>query len=494
MPSGMVLGGMVHRRGGGRGGIVDVAHGPILTRGRSRAIVADVTASTKIWRNWSRTATAHPAHRLAPRDEGEVAKAVRAARDRGLAVRAVGGGHSFTPAAATDGVMLSLDHLDEVERVEPLPDGGALVTVGAGIRLHALNTELALRGYAMENLGDIDRQSIAGAVSTGTHGTGARFGGLATQVTAVRLVGADGEVREADASRDPELFEAARLSLGTVGILTALTLRVVPAFALLAREEPVQLDEALEAIDAPDGWFESEDHVDLYWFPHSRRAQVKRNTRVPLDASGPRLSGARRWLDDELLSNTVFEGVNRVASVVPRLVPALNAVAARGLASRTYVAPSAEVFVTSRRVVFREMEYAVPRAAVRDVIAQLDSWLRRSREPVPFPLEVRCAAADDVWLSTAHGRETAYVAVHQYHRMRHARYFEAAEAIFREADGRPHWGKLHSLDAEQLAGLYPRFEDFRAARDAADPEGIFANAYTRRVLGTAAADERLDRV
>ena len=450
-----------------------------------------MTASKKIWRNWSRTASARPAHRLAPRDESEVAKAVLAAQERGLAVRAVGGGHSFTPAAATDGVMLNLDHLDGVERVEPLPDGGALVTVGAGIRLGALNTELAVRGYGLENLGDIDRQSIAGAVSTGTHGTGARFGGLATQVAGVRLVGADGEVRDVDALRNPELFEAARLSLGTVGILTALTLRVVPAFALLAREEPVHLDEALDALEGPDGWFAREDHVDLYWFPHTRRAMVKRNTRVPLDADGPRLSGARRWLDDELLSNTVFEGVNRMAAAAPRFVPALNAVSARGLASRTYVAPSAEVYVTSRRVVFREMEYAVPRASLRDVLAELDAWLQSSREPVPFPVEVRCAAADDVWLSTAHGRETAYVAVHQYHRMRHSRYFAAAEAIFREAGGRPHWGKLHSLDAEQLAGLYPRFEDFRAVREAADPEGIFANAYSRRVLGTAAVSERL---
>ena len=472
--------------------VVGESHGSILTRGWSRAIVAVVTASRKIWRNWSRTATARPVHRLAPRDEGDVATAVRAARDRGLSVRAVGGGHSFTAVAATDGVMLSLDHLDSVDRVEPLPDGGALVTVGAGIRLHALNTELAVRGYAMENLGDIDQQSIAGAVSTGTHGTGARFGGLATQVAGVRLVGADGEVREADARRRPELFEAARLSLGAVGVLTAVTLRVVPAFALLAREEPLGLDAALDALDGPEGWFEQEDHVDLYWFPHTRRVMAKRNTRVPLDADGPRLSAARRWLDDELLSNTVFEGVNRVATAAPRLVPALNAAAARGLAPRTYVAPSAEVYVTSRRVVFREMEYAVPRESVREVVTELDSWLRRSREPVPFPVEVRCAAADDVWLSTAHGRPSAYVAVHQYHRMRHAQYFSAAEAIFRAAGGRPHWGKLHSLESEQLAELYPRFEDFVAARDAADPDGLFTNPYTHRVLGTAAAHERLD--
>lgn len=442
-----------------------------------------MTASTRLWRNWSGTAVARPAYRLAPRDEAEVARAVTFARERGLELRVVGGGHSFTPAAATEGVMLRLDHLDAVERAEPLPGGGALVTVGAGIRLGALNAELAARGLAMENLGDIDRQSIAGAISTGTHGTGARFGGLATQVAGVRLVGADGVVRETSAEREPELFEAARLSLGAVGVIVAVTLRTVPAFGLLAREEPWDLDDALDALEGPSGWFATTDHVDLYWFPFTRRAMVKRNFRVPIETAGPRLAPARRWLDDELLSNGVFEVVNRLASLAPRAVPSLNAVSARGLGARTYTAPSAEVYVTPRRVVFREMEYAVPREALREVLAEIDAWLSRSREPVPFPLEVRCAAADDVWLSTAHGRESAYVAVHQYHRLRHSRYFDAVEAIFTAAGGRPHWGKLHSLDADRLAGLYPRFEDFAAVRAAADPDETFTNPYTRRVLG-----------
>lgn len=403
-------------------------------------------------------------------------RAVRWAVRNGLAVRAVGGGHSFTPAAVTDGVLLSLDHVRRVEKVER-DDDGALVTVGAGIRLHQLNRELAALGLAMENLGDIDRQSIAGAVATGTHGTGARFGGLATQLRGMRIVGADGEVREVGPG--DELFEAGRISLGALGVVTAVTLRVVPAFDLLAREEPFALEEVLESIEE---WFRTEDHVDAYWFPHTRRAMVKRNTRLPL-GEGPRMSAARRWVDDELLSNGVFEVVNRLATAAPRLVPAINAVSARALSERTYAAPSFEVFVTPRRVVFREMEYAVPRQELRGVLEELDAWLRRTREPVPFPVEVRCARADEVWLSTAYERDVAYVAVHQYHRMRHSRYFEAAEAIFRNVGGRPHWGKMHSLTASELAGLYPRFGDFRRVRAQADPEGVFANAYTDRVFG-----------
>ncbi|WP_182113054.1 MULTISPECIES: D-arabinono-1,4-lactone oxidase [unclassified Actinotalea] len=436
------------------------------------------------WRNWSGTATAQAQRFWRPRDEDDVVRAVRWAARAGLRVRAVGGGHSFTPAAVTDGVLLSLDHLAAVGSLAPQPDGSTHVTVGAGIRLRALNRELAARGLALENLGDIDRQSIAGAVSTGTHGTGARLGGLATQVVGVRLVGADGEVREADASRDPGLFEAARLGLGTLGVLTALTLRAVPAFSLLAREETWDLDDALDAMDGPDGWVATTDHVDVYWFPFTRRALVKRNQRVPA-GTGPALGTARRLVDDELMQNGVFGLTNRLAAAMPRAVPAINAVAARALSDRTYAAPSADVFVSPRRVVFREMEYAVPRAALRDVVGEIDAWLRRTREPVPFPVEVRVTAPDDVWLSTAHGRESAYVAVHQYHRLPHERYFDAVEAICADVDGRPHWGKLHGLGADRLSALYPRFDDFRAVRAEHDPGGLFRNAYTDRVLGPA---------
>lgn len=434
------------------------------------------------WRNWSRTASASPQRFWRPRDVAEVVRAVRWASRAGLHVRVVGGGHSFTAAAATDGVLLNLDHLDGIESVVRAPDGTAHVTVGAGIRLAALNRELAAQGLAMENLGDIDRQSIAGAISTGTHGTGARLGGLPTQVVGVRLVTADGAVREADAGHDPDLWQAARLGLGTLGVLVAVTLRVVPAFTLRAREQVLALDEVLERLEGPHGWVATSDHVDVYWFPFTRRALVKRNDRAP-DGTGPTLSPTRRWVDGELLSNGVFELTNRLAAVAPRAVPTINAVASRALADRTYCAPSPEVFISRRRVVFREMEYAVPREALRGVVDEVDAWLRRTRAPVPFPIEIRFAAADDVWLSTAHGRASAYVAVHQYHRIAHEEYFRAVEAIMTQVAGRPHWGKLHSLGADRLGSLYPRFEEFRAVRALHDPGGLFSNDYTDRVLG-----------
>ncbi|WP_446719744.1 D-arabinono-1,4-lactone oxidase [Isoptericola sp. F-RaC21] len=448
-------------------------------------------------RTWGGTHSWQPARRVAPRDEGELGAVVAGAATDGLRVRAMGAGHSFTAAAVTDGVHLSLDHLSGIEAVAPQPDGTSLVTVRAGTRLHDLNRLLAALGLAMRNLGDIDRQSVAGAISTGTHGTGARLGGLATQVRGVRLVGADGAVRSAsdaaaDGSPERELFELARLGLGTAGVLSAVTLEVVPAFWLRAQEEPWPLDRVLEGLDE---YVDGNDHAEFYWFPGTRRALTKRNNRATADEveewaaaragtrGALRTAGARArtLLDEEVLSNGAFEVVNRVAFAAPGLVPRLNAVSARALGAKTYLAPSADVFVTRRRVRFVEMEYALPRAALRGVLDELDAWLRASGEPVPFPVEVRFAAADDVWLSTAHGRETAYVAVHQYAPMPYQRYFSAAEQIFAAAGGRPHWGKMHTRTAEHLADHYP-LADVARVRAAVDPDGVFRNDYTDTVL------------
>ncbi|UFU05939.1 D-arabinono-1,4-lactone oxidase [Ruania halotolerans] len=436
-----------------------------------------MTAHT--WRNWSGTVTAHPARIVAPRDEGEVADLVRSAGAHGQRVRVAGAGHSFTPAAATEGTLLQLDLLDGLEHIgQPAPDGSRLVRVGAGIRLRDLTQQLAARDLAMENMGDIDAQSLAGAISTGTHGTGARLGGLATQVHALRLVTAEGQIRDISPERDADLFELARLGLGTAGVLTAITLRCVPAFTLTATEAPLPLDHVLESL----GELLAADHFEFYWFPRTEVALTKTNTR---DGSCPALPAARRILEDEVLSNGLFEVTNRLATAVPALTPQLNRFAARALSARTYTATSPEVFVSPRRVRFTEMEYAIAADAVVPALREIQQWLHHSQENVPFPIEVRFAAADQVWLSTAYARPTAYVAVHQYHRLSHARYFRAVEAIMRDYDGRPHWGKLHRRRADDLASAYPRWADAHRVRTAVDPGSVFANSYTERVFSPA---------
>lgn len=442
------------------------------------------TEPEPLWQNWARTARADPRQFASPSHQEEVAALVRTEAARGGQVRVAGAGHSFSPVAVSEGLLLQLDGLDALEWVgPPEPDGSRLVRVGAGIRLRALCRILADHGLALENMGDIDTQSLAGAISTGTHGTGALLRGLADQVRAVRLVTATGQALEADAHQHRELFEVARLGLGSVGVLTAVTLRCVPAFTLTADERPRPLATVLEALDDADGPVWGNDHFEFYWFPYTDIAFTKANNRA---GEAPPLNPVRQFLEDEVLANGLFELTNRLCTAGRPFTRAANFVAARALSARRYTGSSAEVFTSPRRVRFREMEYAIPAEAVVPALLAVDSWLRRTREPVPFPIEVRFAAPDEVWLSTAHGRQTAYVAVHQYHRMAFARYFRAMEDILRAHDGRPHWGKMHRRSAADLAPAYPRFEQAVQVRRVADPEGLFANDYTDRVLGPAA--------
>ncbi len=393
-------------------------------------------------------------------------------------MKAVGRGHSFNDIALTDGVLISLDGLRGVREVDR---STGRVTVGAGTPLHELNEWLAVEGLALRNLGDIDRQTVAGAISTGTHGTGLQFGGLATQVVGLDLVLADGSTVTCSSAQQPDLFAAARVGLGALGVIASATLACVEAFALHAVETPMALDEVLERLDELAA---TNEHFEFYWFPHTGGTLSKRNNRVTPGSSPGPLRPLRRFFYDEVLSNGIFELTNRLGSLARRTIPPVNRLATRLLPRREYVDASYRVFTSPRRVRFREMEYAIPAEAVRDVAREIARWLERSGERVSFPLEVRFGAADDIWLSTAFGRTSAYVSVHQYHGMDHRRWFEAAEAILWSAGGRPHWGKMHTRVAADLRTRYPRFEDYLAVRRHLDPAGAFSNPYLDRVLGS----------
>lgn len=422
------------------------------------------------WRNWAGNQVARPVRVLSPASAADVAAAVTDAARDGLAVRMAGSGHSFTAAAVTDGVLLRPERLTGVVAI-----AGDEVTVRAGTTLRSLNGLLAGHGLALENLGDIDAQTVAGAISTGTHGTGAAFGGLAAQVTGLELVTADGSV----ANPDPA---AVTVGLGAFGVVTAVTLRCVPAYGLRAVESAERLDDLLERWPVLP---EEADHVEFYWWPHTRDAQLKRNTRVPLAQLDP----LPRWkavLDDELVSNALFGVVCRAGARVPALVPPANRLATKLLGERTYTDVSHRVFAHPRRVRFHEAEWAVPRPLLPVILNELDATIRRRDWRISFPVEVRVAAADDRWLSTAYGRQTAYLAAHRYVREPYADYLGAVADIVHAVagdDARPHWGKLHDLTAAELAPRYPRFAEAQALRARLDPEGRFANPYTRRVLG-----------
>ena len=438
------------------------------------------------WRNWAGTERVTPARVVTPARTGEVADAVRAAVRDGLSVRAVGSGHSFTGAAVAPGVQLRPDLLDEVVSID---SATGLVTVAAGLPLHRLNPILAAHGLAMETMGDIDRQTIAGAISTGTHGSSRLFGGISTQVRALELVLADGSVVTCTPDERPDLFAAARISLGAFGVISKVTLQCVPLYAMRAVDAKAPLDQTLEQVDQ---LVADNDHFEFFWFPHTSTALTRRFERLPGETPLKPMSTFTRVLDDKIVTNFGFEALLRLGTRFPSRIPGITRFVTNAVSDREFTDLAPNVFASQRNVRFREGEYAVPRGKLLGVLSELRRWVETHDEKVSFPFEVRFVKADDIWLSPAHERDVAYIAFHQYHRLPHERWFRICEDVLGAAGGRPHWGKMHRLSATDFAERYPRFDDFIALRDQLDPTGVFANPYLDRVLGPA-KDRAKDR-
>ncbi|MFI8090406.1 D-arabinono-1,4-lactone oxidase [Streptomyces sp. NPDC086080] len=436
------------------------------------------TASARngTWRNWGGTVSARPAREVAPASVDELTAAVRRAAEDGLPVKPVGSGHSFTSIAATDGVLIR-PHL--LTGIRDIDREAGTVTAEAGTPLKRLNVALAREGLSLTNMGDIMEQTVSGATSTGTHGTGRDSASIAAQIKGLELVTADGSVLTCSEKENPDVFAAARIGLGALGIVTAVTFAVEPVFLLTAREEPMPFDRVCAEFEQLHA---ENEHFEFYWFPHTGNTNTKRNNRsAGPERPVPQLKG---WFEDEFLSNGVFQVANWVGRAVPATIPALAQISSKALSSRTYTDIPYKVFTSPRRVRFVEMEYAVPREALVETLRELKAMIDRSPLKVSFPVEVRTAPADDITLSTASGRDTAYVAVHMFKGTPYRGYFTAAERIFTAHEGRPHWGKIHTRDAEYFSRVYPRFEEFTALRDRLDPERRFRNDYLRRVLGS----------
>ncbi len=427
------------------------------------------------WTNWAGDQTCRPLEILTPASREELAAAVAAAADAGRGVSVAGSGHSFTEAALGEGTLLRIEALSGVIDADP---GSGLVKVGAGAVLADLNEELAALGLAMENLGDIDHQTLAGAISTGTHGTGARLRNISAQVEGLELVLADGSVRHLTAATHPELLRAARVGVGALGAIAAVTLRCVPAFALHRVDSPRPREEVLDSFQE---LADANDHFELFTFPYADNALVLERNR-----SGEELRPRGRvagYLNDVVLENWALGALSATGKALPRSIPALSRLAGRLASGSQTVDRSDRVFVNERRVRFTEMEYGVPREHGPEAARRVIEWVRENRYPVFFPIEMRVSAGDDASLSPAHGRETAYIAVHQYRGMEWRPYFEAVEAIMDSYGGRPHWGKRHFQTAATLAPRYPAWAEFQAARDELDPGRVFSNEYASRVLG-----------
>jgi L-gulonolactone oxidase len=435
------------------------------------------------WRNWAGNQRSRPVRIARPTSEPDVVALVREAATDGLGVRVVGAGHSFTAIARTDDVLVTLDDMTGIVAVD---EATGRVRVRAGTRLCDLNPQLDAMGLAMSNLGDIAYQSVAGAISTSTHGTGLGFRSIAADVVGLRLVTADGAVLVLDDDHDPDLRDVARVGLGALGVVTEVTLRCVPAFNLHAVEEILPIDEVLAGFDA---FAEDTDHTEFFWMPHTSNALLKRNTRTteaPPPARNARHAMKRRWnrfKNKELLENVAFGALNHLGRLRPSLIPRLNGQVLTDAGRAEYLTTSYDVFASPRRVRFYEMEYAVPRQHGLEAFRRVQALIDTLDRPISFPIEFRILGGDDIPLSTASGRDSCFIAVHVFRGTPYEDYFRGVEAIMDDYDGRPHWGKLHFQTADTLAGRYPGWDRFQAARERLDPRRRFTNDYLDSVLG-----------
>ncbi|HEX5923935.1 MAG TPA: D-arabinono-1,4-lactone oxidase [Baekduia sp.] len=437
---------------------------------------------TETWKNWAGDQHCAPAQIVRPTSEDELAQVVAQATAGGLPVRAVGSGHSFTDIACTDGLLVDTTGMQRV--IDAGAESG-LVTVQAGITLHALGLENARHGLALENQGDIDAQSLAGALATATHGTGARFGNLSTRVVAMRLVTASGDVVEVTRESDPEAWRAARVSLGALGIASQVTIECLPLYTLHRHDQPLALDGVLDRLDE---YVDGNDHFEFFLWPYTRTALTRSTVRS--DAAPKPRAQWKRTLQEQVIENQVLKLSCGTGRRFERLVPRLNRTMA-GAMSEAHVQDHAyKVYATRRDVRFTETEYAIPRAHAREALERALALVERRKLPILFPFEVRFAAGDDAFLSTAHERETCYIAAHQYTGMEFESFFRGFEEIMDSYGGRPHWGKRHYQSAATLCERYPQWDRFQAVRTRLDPDGVFANDYTRRVLGPVSAPVR----
>ncbi|GAB3588237.1 D-arabinono-1,4-lactone oxidase [Calidifontibacter terrae] len=429
------------------------------------------------WSNWSGSVTASGIDVVDARDVAHLQEVVAQATAAGRRVKPIGAGHSFTAIGQPVDLQLRMSALSGLGEVDL---DAQRVWIRSGTRLSDAVVQLHAQGLALPNQGDYDRQTMSGATSTGTHGTGIGLTGFAGMVRGVEMVLADGSLLRVTERENPELLPAVALGVGALGVITAIQYQCVPAYLLDAREDPEHFEKVLESLDER---IDGNDQFEFFWFPDTDRVLAKTNARHHDET---RRAPMPRWkdkLENDLLSNRLFEALNRVATRAPSLTKTLNQVSARALSAKSYTDWSHIVYPTERDVRFRESEFSVPRRDAAEVLRRLDAWHRAHPSTTTFPVEVRFTGPDDVWLSTSYARESAYIAIHQYHRRSHAEYFAAFWDILADYEARPHWGKMHRLGADDLRRVYPKFDDFLAVRDRLDPGRTFANPYTEQVFG-----------
>lgn len=430
--------------------------------------------TTTTWSNWAGNVQCSPEGIFYPRNEEEVQKLILSAVDLGKNIRVVGSGHSFSQLIQTDSMIVSLDHMSGIIN---LNKEAKEATVWAGTKLKDLGELLFSRGLAQENLGDIDVQSIAGATATGTHGTGVKFGNISTQILGFTLVTGTGEIIHCTKESNSDLFNAGCISLGALGIITRLQLRLRDSYKLEYVSKKSTLEETLSNLEKLNN---ENRNFEYYWMPYTNKIQhrISNETNEPIKDNR-----VKKYFNQVILENTTFKFLCTIGTWFKSSFIRINKIIGVLVNEDRKINHSHRVYASLRRVRFKEMEYNIPAEHFPTVMRKVDALVRENKYRVFFPVECRFVKGDDLWLSPAYKRDSAYMAFHVYYKTPHDPYFTDIEKLMMEYDGRPHWGKMHTRTAKNLRTTYPKWDDFQAIRKSCDPHGVFLNPYLKRVFG-----------
>lgn len=428
-------------------------------------------------KNWAGNIIFNPSEVEYPTSETAIQQIVlKAANDR-KKVRIIGSGHSFSALVKTEDVLISLD---KYQGIVSTNKDKVQATVKAGTKLNLLGELLFKEGMAMENLGDIDVQSIAGTISTGTHGTGKAFGTISTQVIALRMVNGRGEIVECSTTNNPELFKAVQVSLGVLGIITQVTLQCLPAYKLALQNRKETVEAVLANLEERN---DNNRNFEFYWLPYTNTTITKTSNIV--EADEPDKINFFNYWSEYVLENYAFKLFCEFAHWFPSKNQLVSRITADAAADVRKVYYSHKIYATQRLVKFREMEYNVPATAYEDVFKEVSKTVNSGKFNIHFPIENRWVKKDDILMSPAYGRDSAYIACHVYAKKDCRPYFDALEEIFVAHGGRPHWGKMNQLNPKRVADAYPEFSKFMTHRKEQDPDNVFISPYLRQLLGVA---------
>jgi len=426
-------------------------------------------------KNWAGNIVFNPSEIAYPTTEAEIQQLVLKAANSRKKVRIIGTGHSFTALVKTTDILVSLDKYQGIISVNK---DRVQATVKAGTKLNLLGDLLFKEGMAMENLGDIDVQSIAGTISTGTHGTGEEFGTISTQVIALRFVNGKGEIVDCSETKNRALFKAAQVSLGVLGIITEVTLQCVPTYKLALYNKKETLTAVFANLKERN---ETNRNFEFYWMPYTDTTWTK-TSNIVASAEPDKINFFNYW-SEYVLENYAFKLLCEFAKMFPSKNEAVSKITADTIADVKKVYYSHKIYATQRMVKFREMEYNIPRAAYEDVFKEVVKTVNSKKFKIHFPIESRFVKGDDILMSPAYGRDAAYIACHVYAKKDCRPYFAALEEIFMTYGGRPHWGKMNQLTPERIADLYPEFTSFLKHRKEQDPDKVFVSPYLQQLLG-----------